>query len=212
MQIYIVIPVYNEEETVEKVIGDVLVYSKNIIAVNDCSTDNTENILKTLPVAIVNNQEKHGYAKTLERGIREAFFSGADYVITIDADGQHRADDLKKFISVIEKEKPDLAIGKRSFKNRFMEEIIGFYSKLRYGFSDPLCGMKAYKKVLFNKYGYLERRYSIATELTFRAIKDKASFIEIPIETEKRQNQSRFANNLKGNLLELKTLINILFI
>ena len=58
----------------------------------------------------------------------------------------------------------------------------------------------------------LESKYSIATELIFRAIKDGASFFEIPIKIEKRINKSRFANNLKGNLLELKAFFNILFI
>ena len=72
--------------------------------------------------------------------------------------------------------------------------------------------MKAYKKSLFNKYGYLEKKYTIATELTFKAIKDGASFAEVPIKSERRQTQSRFASNLKGNLLELRALINVFFI
>ena len=92
-----------------------------------------------------------------------------------------------------------------------MEDIIGLYSKLRFGFSDPLCGMKAYKKTLFEKYNFLEKKYTIATELTFKAVGDGASFEEISIESEKRLTKSRFANNLKGNLLELKALMNIFF-
>jgi len=212
MLIYIVIPTYNEEKTIFKIITQVLKYSKNIIIVDDCSTDKTKDIIKKFPVNIIDNDNNIGYTKTIEKGIIASFNMGADYVITFDADGQHRASDLKKFISVIKKKKPDLVIGNRSFKNRFMEEIFGIYAKLRYSFSDPLCGMKAYKKSLFKKYGCLERRYSIATELTFRAIKDGVSFVEILIKSEKRQAQSRFANNLKGNLLELQALLNILFI
>ena len=212
MEIALVIPVYNEETTIKKVIKEAFFYIKKIIVINDFSTDKTEIILKKLPVTIINNQRNLGYAKTLEKGIRRAFSSGSDYVITFDADGQHKVSDLKKFISIIEKGKPDLVLGKRSFKNRFMEEVFGFYSKLRFGFSDPLCGMKAYKKSLFKKYGNLETKYSIATELTFRAIKDGAKYIEVPIQSEKRQTKSRFAGVLKGNMLELKAFLNILFI
>jgi len=211
MEIALVIPVFNEETTIKKVIKEVSSFVKKIIVVNDYSTDNSEKILKQLPITLINNQKNLGYAKTLEKGIITSFKNGADYVITFDADGQHKTSDLKKFISVIEKSKSDLVLGKRSFKNRFMEEIFGIYSKLRFGFSDPLCGMKAYKKTLFEKYNFLEKKYSIATELTFRAVRDGASFEEISIESEKRLTKSRFANDLKGNFLELKALINILF-
>ena len=93
-----------------------------------------------------------------------------------------------------------------------MEEVFGLYSKLRFGFSDPLCGLKAYKKALFERYGCLEKKYTIATELTFKAIGDGANFEEISTESEKRLTKSRFADDLKGNLLELKALINIFFI
>lgn len=212
MEIALVIPAYNEEATIKKVIKEAFLYIKKIIVINDSSTDETERILEKLPVTIIRNQKNLGYAKTLEKGIRRAFSSGSDYVITFDADGQHKVSDLKKFISIIEKGKPDLVLGKRSFKNRFMEEVFGFYSKLRFGFYDPLCGMKAYKKSLFEQYDYLEKKYTIATELVFKAIKNEASFVEVPIKSEKRQTQSRFASSLKGNLLEFKALINILFI
>ena len=212
MEIALVIPAYNEESTIENVVNEVSVYIKKIIIVNDCSNDLTEKILEKLPAKIINNQKNLGYTKTLEKGIKVAFNLNVDYVITFDADGQHQGSDLKKFILVINNERPDLIVGKRKFKNRFMEDIIGLYSKLRFGFSDPLCGMKAYKKSLFKKYGNLETKYSIATELTFRAIKDGAKYIEVPIQSEKRQTKSRFAGVLKGNMLELKAFLNILFI
>ena len=212
MEIALVIPAYNEESTIRNVINEVSAYIKKIIVVNDCSNDSTKRILNKLPVRIINNQKNLGYTKALEKGIKEAFKLGADYSITFDADGQHQVSDLVKFISVIKDKKPDLIIGNRSIKNRFMEKIFSIYAKLKYGISDPLCGMKAYKRSQFKKYGRLESKYSIATEFTFRSIKDGASFFEIPIKTEKRRTKSRFANNLKGNLLELLALFNILFI
>jgi len=212
MEIALVIPAYNEESTIKNVVNEVSPYVKKIIVVNDCSNDSTEEILKKMPVKIINNQKNLGYTKTLEKGIKEAFKLGSDYTITYDADGQHQASDLVKYIAIIKDKKPDLIIGNRSIKNRSMEQIFSIYSKLKYGFSDPLCGMKAYKRSLFEKYGRLENRYSIATEFTFRAIKDGAIFFEIPIKTKKRLSKSRFANSLKGNLLELKAFLNILFI
>ncbi len=212
MEIALVIPAYNEEATIKSVLSDCLRFIKKIIVVNDCSTDSTKIILEKLPVILLNNQKNAGYTRTLDRGIKKAFELKSDYVITFDADGQHKANDLKKFISIINSRQPDLVLGKRFFKNRFMEQIFGLYSRIKYGFSDPLCGMKAYKKNIFSKYGSLETKYTISTELTFRSLKDGASFIEVPIQSEKRQTKSRFAGALKGNLLELKALINILLI
>lgn len=212
MEIALVIPAYNEETTIKSVVNGVSTYIKKIIVVNDCSSDSTEMILNKLHVIVINNDKNLGYTLTLEKGIKAAFKLGVNYIITFDADGQHQISDLVKFISVIKNKKPDLIIGNRSFKNRFMEEVFSIYAKYKYGFSDPLCGMKAYKRSLFEKYDRLESRYSIATEFTFRAIKDGASFFEIPIKTEKRLSKSRFANSLKGNFLELKAFLNILFI
>lgn len=212
MEIALVVPVYNEESTIKRVIHDVSVHIKKIIVVNDCSNDSTEKILKKLPVIAINNSKNIGYVKTLEKGIKEAFRLRADYVITFDADGEHEPADLTKFINVIKNKKPDLVIGNRSLKNRFMENIFGIYTKLKYGFSDPLCGMKAYKRDIFEKYGSLETKYSIATELTLKALKNGASYVEVPILSERRQTKSRFAGSIKGNLLELKALLNVLFI
>lgn len=213
MKIALVIPVYNEEDIIKSVIKNAYKFIRNIYVVNDASTDNTKKILSILRIKIVQNKKNQGYTKTLEIGIRRAFNDGADYVITFDGDGQHSANDLENIIYVIEKKTPDLIIGKRSMKNRFMEEVFGIYSKLRFGFSDPLCGVKAYKKTLFYKYGKsLETKHTIATEIIFRAIKDGVKYYEVPIKINKRINESRFGNQLKGNLLELRAFFNILFI
>lgn len=210
MNIWVVIPVYNEEKTVFKIIFEVKNYVKNILVVNDNSTDKTKTILEKLPVLILNNKRNLGYAKTLEKGLISAFQKNADYAITFDADGEHNATDLPKVLKIIEKYQPDLIIGNRSRKNRFMEHIFGIYSKICFGFSDPLCGFKVYKKDVFQKYGFLENVYTIATQFTFQAIKDGVNFKEVNINSEKRQDQARFANSLKGNLYELKALINII--
>lgn len=212
MEIALVIPTYNEEKTITKVVKETSTFIKKIIIVNDHSTDSTEKKIKYLPVITLINTLNLGYTKSLEKGIKKAFQLDFDYVITFDADGEHQAVDLEKFIYLIKKKGPDLIIGKRAYKNRFMEEIFGLYSKLRFGFSDPLCGFKAYKKELFIKYGFLEKKYTIGTEIIFRAIKDGASFLEVPIKSNKRQTRSRFASSLKGNILELRAFLNILFI
>lgn len=212
MNLWVVITAYNEEDTIEGVVDDVYRYIKNIIVVNDFSTDNTPNILKNLPVLVINNKQNLGYARSLEKGLKRAFKEGADYAVSFDADGQHRGESLPRIIACLEKYRPDFVLGKRSSKNRFMEIFFELYSQIKFGFSDPLCGIKAFKREIFQKYNYLEKRYTIGTELIFRALKEGASFKEVNIKTEKRLDDSRFGGKLKGNWLELKALINILLI
>lgn len=210
MRICIVIPAYNEEDTLKKVVEEVKKYIKTIIVVDDASIDSTPDILKKIAVIHLRNTKNLGYAKTLEKGIKYAFAKGADYVITFDADGQHKAIDLLKVVKIINKYKPDLVIGKRNKFNRFMESIIGVYAKSRFGFSDPLCGLKAYKKSLFLKYGRLESKNTITMEIVFRAVKDKISFKELDIQIKKRKDTARLGGFWKSNFHELRAFLNIL--
>lgn len=212
LSLCVVIPAHNEEKTIKKVVQEVYSYIQNIIAVDDASTDKTLAILKTLPVYTILNKQKLGYSKSLETGIKKAFENGADYAVSFDADGQHRGSDLPKIIEAINKYNPDFVLGKRTHKNRLMEFFLGLYAKIRFGFSDPLCGLKAYKRDTFQKYNYLEKKFTIGTEIVFRALKEGARFIEVEVTSQKRIDTSRFAGRIKGNLLELRALYNILSI
>lgn len=211
MHIWVVIPVYNEQRTIRKVVQGVYRLTKKIIVINDASTDLTHKILKKLPVIAINNKYREGYVKSLESGLRKAFSCNADYAISFDGDGQHLVKDLQKVKHLIHKYQVDIVLGKRARKNRFIERIFGLYARTRYGFSDPLCGMKAFRKEFFNKYGGLEKRYTIATEIVFQGVKDGASFKELAIETAERLDKPRFAGRVVGNLLELRAMINIIF-
>ena len=212
MKVWVVIPSYNEEATIKDVVADVNNYIRNIIVVDDCSTDDTQNILKTLPTIIITNKKNLGYAKALELGLKRAFKEGGDYAISFDADGQHIGSDLQKVLDIIKQSHPDFVLGQRSQKNRLMEFFFGLYAQKKCGFSDPLCGIKAYKKQVFQEYGFLEKSYSIGTELIFRALSDKSkkrSYKEVVIKIKKRHDQTRFGNAIKGNWLVLLAQANI---
>lgn len=206
----VIIPAFNEEKTISTVVTNIYRIVKDIIVIDDCSSDSTKDMLKKLPVKVISNQTNAGYAKSLEKGFRYAFGMGYKYSISYDADGQHSPQDLKNIIRIIEEKKPDFVIGKRNCKNRFMEVVIGLYTKLKYNISDPFCGLKAVKRKLFDEYGYLENKYTIGTELYLKAARNDAYFEEIRISTQKRNGKSRFGNSFKGELQELRAFINIL--
>lgn len=212
MTTWIVIPAHNEAETIEGVIRGIKKYLKRIVVVDDCSTDATAQYVKKTGVVYIKNTTQLGYTKTLEKGIKKAFALGAEYVITFDADGEHRHQNIPVFLRTIEQQKPDLILGKRDRKNRAIEYLIGFYTQVIFGFADPFCGMKAYPKKTFRKWRHLEDDgiYSIATQLSIRAVKSGCRFVELPVLTKKRIDQSRFATQLRGNWLELQAFWNMI--
>ena len=210
MKIWLVIPAYNEQATLARVIEGVKKYVDQVVVVNDASTDTTAQVAKQMRVNLISNQQNLGYAKSLERGLRLAFAKGASYCICWDADGQHVLKNLPKILTIIKSDQPDIIVGKRQQHNRWMERVWGIYSRSRYGFSDPLCGLKVYSKQVWEKYGDVETKYTIATELLFKAVEDGMKWREIEVAVKKRVDQSRFGDAVKGNWLELRALINVI--
>lgn len=111
----IVIPVYNEEKSISKVLGSV---PRNehieIIVVDDHSSDNSlteiENVSDLPNLKIIRHLVNKGYGRALLTGIKNAT---ADIIITMDSDGQHRAEDLFNLVSPIIHDKADITIGSR---------------------------------------------------------------------------------------------------
>ena len=115
-KICVLIPTYNNEKTLKRVIDGVLDYTGNIIVVNDGSTDSTSEILKNYPqITFVSLPENKGKGNGLKIGFRKAQELGYHYAITIDSDGQHYPDDIPVFVEVLLGEKEDvLLIGNRN--------------------------------------------------------------------------------------------------
>ncbi len=115
-RICVLIPTYNNEKTLKRVIDGVLDYTENIIVVNDGSTDSTSQILSNYSqISILNLPENRGKGNALKIGFRKAKELGFDFAITIDSDGQHYPDDIPIFVEALLEEKEDvLLIGNRN--------------------------------------------------------------------------------------------------
>jgi len=115
-KICVLIPTYNNEKTLKRVINGVLDYTQNIIVVNDGSTDSTQSILSDYPqISIIDLPENKGKGNALKIGFRKAIELGFDFAITIDSDGQHYPDDIPVFVETLLEENEDvLLIGNRN--------------------------------------------------------------------------------------------------
>lgn len=140
----ILIPSYNEKKTLLKVLKKLNNFKIQII--DDCSQDNTVTILKKIKnVNVYRNKVNIGYEKSLLKGFKLLKNSNFDFLITMDADGEHSYKNIPKIIKFCKKYNPDLVIGNRTKKNRFIEIVFSYLFKLRFNILDPLSGFKAYK-------------------------------------------------------------------
>ncbi len=99
----IVLPTYNNPKTLQRVLDGVLVFTKDVIVVNDGSLETTFNILKKYPEIVQLHQPKNtGKGHALKIGFKHAVSLGFDYAITLDTDGQHFPSDIPSFIEALD--------------------------------------------------------------------------------------------------------------
>jgi glycosyltransferase involved in cell wall biosynthesis len=110
---WLVIPAYNEEATLRRVIQDVLGYVGHVVVVNDGSVDGTARALKGLPITVLTHDVNRGKAASLWHGLTHAVSQGATRVMTMDADGQHHADDIPRLLQAATDHPDRLIVGSR---------------------------------------------------------------------------------------------------
>jgi len=203
-ELAIVIPAYNEMLTIEAVVKSVSVYGQAIV-VDDCSSDATAELALSKGAIVLFHKKNLGYDSALNTGFKEASNLGFSYVVTFDADGQHDAEIIRKYIEYFEKGY-DLVLGNRPSTARLFEYLFSVYSKYRFGLLDPLCGMKGYNISLFNEYGCFDSYRSIGTELTFYSVKSGCKVIQVPIPIYQRVDIPRIGSNFKTNIKIFRAL------
>ena len=187
----VIVPTYNNNGTIAAVIEDLKQYASDIMVVNDGSTDNTAEILSNIKDIQVESYPKNqgkGYA--LKYGLTLAYQRGYRYAITIDADGQHFADDLPVFIEHIEQKPDSLLIGARNLnadnmpgKNTFANRFSNFWYKVETGqtLSDTQSGYRLYPLGKIQNIHFFTSRYEFEVEIIVRAAWRGVNVENIPI-------------------------------
>src|SRR5205823_120653 len=111
--IFVVIAAYNEAVTIARVIGDVSRFGYEIVVVDDGSRDGTADIAKRSGAAVLRHRINLGQGAALQTGIDYALRKGAERIVTFDADGQHRAQDIPKLLEALDRSRVDYALGSR---------------------------------------------------------------------------------------------------
>lgn len=207
-QLAIIIPAYNEDQTIALVVESVRKYG-DVIVVNDCSSDKTEEAATSAGAIVVTHEKNKGYDGALNTGFKKALELNKIYAITFDADGQHDPTLIETYIKKLEAGN-DLVLGVRPKKARISETIMGVYFSLRFGIDDILCGMKGYHLKWVERNNGFDHINSIGSELTFFIVNNKAKFCQIPVFIHERKDHSRFGNLVRSNIKIFKALIKVI--
>ena len=118
-KVLVVIPAYNEAENIEKVINEIKkdINYADILVVNDCSKDDTVDIVLKNEVKCVTNVFNMRCAMAVQTGIKYAYQNDYDYVIQMDADGQHIASEAAKLYKELKNSNADIVIGSRYLRD-----------------------------------------------------------------------------------------------
>ena len=200
----VLIPTYNNAQTLSKVIGDVLEYTHSIIVVNDGSTDNTLQILQQFPdIQSISYQQNKGKGWALRQGFDRARQQGYRYAISIDSDGQHFAKDLPGFLERAHQSPDAIIIGARNMeqkgvpgKSSFGHKFSNFWFKVETGIPAPdtQSGYRLYPLLLLKDIGFITRKYEFEIEVLVRAAWKGIKIEAIPVSVYYAPKESRISH------------------
>ncbi|MEO2073474.1 MAG: DUF2062 domain-containing protein [Zunongwangia sp.] len=191
----VLVPTYNNERTLASVVEGLMVYTNQIIVLNDGSTDNTREILQHFTqIEVRNFQKNRGKGKVLKKGFKIAEELGYDYAITIDSDGQHYPDDLDVFLSELEKRNPGdkeiLLIGDRNMGSDGVpgvsatgNDFSSYWYLVVTGFQlhDTQSGYRLYPVKVMNSITFYTWKFEFEIETIVKATWRKIDVKNVPI-------------------------------
>ena len=201
----IVIPALNESGTIAGIVDAVRKYGIPIV-VDDGSTDNTATLALQSGAVVVVHKKNKGYDAALNSGFKKAAELNMKIIVTLDADGQHDPLLIQQFIETIDLG-ADVVVGIRSRRQRAAEHLFAWYAGLRFGLHDPLCGMKAYRTLVYEELGHFDSYGSVGTELMIFAAKNKYRLEKIAFDVRERRGESRFGHILSANYKIIRAMM-----
>ncbi len=192
IRLCVIIPTYNNDKTVLKVIEDVHQYVKDIIVINDGSTDATEETLLQAKqfVSVISHERNKGKGHALLTGIRVAKSKGFTHIITIDADGQHFASDIPVLLSATEHNPEGIIVGYRNLTennmprgNTFANKFSNLWFRLQttINLPDTQSGYRLYNLASLKGLRWITARYESELELLVFAAWSGVKITSVPV-------------------------------
>jgi glycosyltransferase involved in cell wall biosynthesis len=218
----VIIPTYNNDRTLEKVIEDVLKFTDNLIIVNDGSTDNTPQIIGKFPsLHVVNILKNRGKGLALKKGFDVAIEKGFRYAITIDSDGQHFPADLNLFLDKIEQEPDSVIIGARNMEqssvpgtSNFGHKFSIFWFKVETGLKidDVQSGFRLYPLRFLKDMRLYTRKYEFEVEVLVRLAWRGVKVLSVPVNVYYPSKEDRVSHFRKVHDFTRVSIVNSILV
>lgn len=190
MKVWVLVPAYNEAQELDTLLSQLKVKNLSVIVVDDGSVDDSYDIAKLKADIVLRNEKNCGKGKALQKGImylsRQEKF---DYLLTMDADGQHSPEDIDSFLE--EARKGALfVVGNRMHNPCGMPKIRVLTNKLMSLFisrivkqyiPDTQCGYRLIKKEVLDKIQIRAKKFEIESEILIKAASREIPIKSIPI-------------------------------
>jgi glycosyltransferase involved in cell wall biosynthesis len=221
-KICVLIPTYNNAQTLERVVREVLVYTDQVVIVNDGSTDATSDILEKFPdIHKVSYEKNRGKGYALRTGFAFACEQGYDYAITMDSDGQHFATDIPNLLNA-SKENPESILvgarnmdqstvpGKSSFGNKFSNFWFWVTSGIR--MSDTQSGYRWYPIRRMQDIRFFTRKFEFEIEVMVRSSWNGIPVKNVPVKVFYPEKGKRITHFRPFRDVTRITLLNTVFV
>jgi len=185
------IPAFNEESTIGEIVEKSSQYVDKVIVCNDGSTDKTEEIAKKNGAIVINHKKNLGYGAAIISLFEKAKKENAEFMVTLDGDGQHDPEQIPTLVNALIKNSVDIVIGSRfldkntnspSYRKAGIK-IITSASNFGTNFkvSDSQSGFRVYSKNAIDAINPTDEGMSVSTEILLKASDRGFSVAEVPI-------------------------------
>ena len=188
-----IIPAWNEHERIVPVVDETKQHVDEIIIVDDGSDEDSRRFLETLKdrAVVLRHRINLGKGSALRTGITAAIARGADVIVVMDADGQHRPGDIPRLVGALDGKQVDVVFGSRRIGGsmpaamRLGNHFFSVATNLlfRIYVSDTQSGFRAFRSSVYPKLEWRSPRYAAETEMIVNAGKHHLRYCEVPIDT-----------------------------
>lgn len=186
------IPAYNEEKNIGSILSKLGNIADSIIVCDDGSSDNTARIAEKMGATVVAHEKNMGYGAAIRSLFLKAKEMGSEVLVTIDADGQHRVEDVESVVKPILSGEADIIIGSR-FLGRNQHDMPSYRkmgiklitklanTSLDKAITDSQSGFRAYNKKVLSEITPSESGMGVSNEILIKASKKEFRIAEVPI-------------------------------
>ena len=191
-QVCVILPFYNEEEVIEKVLRELIASNYQVVAIDDGSTDKSNEIARKMNCVLLKHPSNFGQGAALQTGISFARINPKiEYFVTFDSDGQHQVSDINHMLKPLVNGETDFVFGTRfqddktkfPFFKRIVLRAAIKYTQLSTGvaITDTHNGFRAFNKLAANRINLNFSGMTHASEFVEKAGQSGLSIKEVPV-------------------------------